>query len=433
VRETLLDLYGAALAASEPGRAVAEDLGKRPLLPNRPVRTFALGKAAPAMARAAVDAIRDRGLSLAGGALVAPEPGASPYPAFRSTSGNHPVPGDASLAAAELVAEVARSVLPQEQVLVLLSGGTSSLIGAPIPRVPPHDFYAYWELLLRSGLDIRVMNAARKRCTRWGAGRLAIALPRVPIRVLVVSDVIGDDPATIASGPCTPDGWSAAEVLQALEESGIHAAIPRSIRELLEAQASGAAPETPKPGDPAFALVQTHIVASNRRALLGVVARAQALDLPVLAGASDLAGEASAVGTRLAAFLKSGGGGARCFVWGGETTVRLTEGPSGLGGRCQELALAAAEELAGVPGVALLAAGTDGRDGPTDAAGALIDGETWQRISAAGRDPGTDLRRHDAYHALNAAGALIRPGPTGTNVMDVVIGLRQGWSSSGGT
>jgi glycerate 2-kinase len=432
VRETLLDLYGAALAAAEPGGAVARDLAKRPLLPHRPVRIFALGKAAPAMARAAVDAVRARGLALAGGALVAPEPGASPHPGLRAAVGNHPVPGDASFAAAELVAEVARAVLPHEQVLVVLSGGTSSLTGAPIPRVPRDEFRACWELLLRSGLDIRVMNAARKRFTRWGAGRLAIALPQVPVRVLLVSDVIGDDPATIASGPCTPDGWSAPEVLRALDEAGLLEALPRSIRRLLEAQAGGAAPETPKPGDPAFAQVETHIVANNRRALLGVVARAQALDLPVLAGASDLAGDAREVGTRLAAFLKSGGGGASCFVWGGETTVRLTEGPSGLGGRCQELALAAAEELAGVPGVALLAAGTDGRDGPTDAAGALIDGETWQQVAAAGRDPGVDLQRHDAYRALDAVGALIRPGPTGTNVMDVVIGLRQGWSSSGG-
>lgn len=432
MRETLLDLYSAALAAAEPGAAVTGDLSKRPLLPDRPVRIFALGKAAPAMARAAVDAIRNRGLSLAGGVLVATEPGASPHPAFRSAAGNHPLPGEASFAAAELVAEVTRAVLPQEQVVILLSGGTSSLIGAPIPQVPRDEFHAYWELLLESGLDIRVMNAARKRASRWGAGRLAIALPRVPIRMLLVSDVIGDDPATIASGPCAPDGWSAQEVQRALREAGLQKAIPRSILRLLEAQVSGASPETPKPGDPAFALVETHIVANNRRALLGVVARAQALDLPVLAGASDLAGEARDVGTRLAAFLKSGGGGASCFVWGGETTVRRTGKPSGLGGRCQELALAAAEELAGVPGVALLAAGTDGRDGPTDAAGAVIDGETWQRVTAAGRDPEMDLRRHDAYHALDAAGTLIRPGPTGTNVMDVVIGLRQGWSSSGG-
>jgi glycerate-2-kinase len=260
--------------------------------------------------------------------------------------------------------------------------------------VPRDEFHAYWEL--RQPVDIRVMNAAQS-APHDGSGCRAIALWCRPL--LLVSDVIGDDPATIASGPCAPDGWSASEVLRALREAGLQKAVPRSIRRLLETQVSGASPETPKPGDPAFALVETHIVANNRRALLGVVARAQALDLPVLAGASDLAGDASEVGTRLAAFLKSGGGGASCFVWGGETTVRLTGEPSGLGGRCQELALAAAEELAGVPGVALLAAGTDGRDGPTDAAGAVIDGETWQRVTAAGRDPEMDLRQHDAYHA----------------------------------
>jgi hydroxypyruvate reductase len=148
-----------------------------------------------------------------------------------------------------------------------------------------------------------------------------------------------------------------------------------------------------------------------------------------------LAGEAAAAGTRLAAFLLQhcghgsipqphSAGARRCFIWGGETTVTLGDEPPGLGGRCQELALAAAERLDGTrSGVALLAAGTDGRDGPTDAAGAIVDGSTWRAAVTAGRDPRRDLARHDAYHALDAADALLRPGLTGTNVMDIVIGI----------
>ncbi len=201
--------------------------------------------------------------------------------------------------------------------------------------------------------------------------------------------------------------------------------IPASIRRLLERQASGELPDTLKPGDAAFRNVTTHVIASNRLAVQGIARRAQELGLPVLAGASDLAGDAREAGTRIGAFLRAGGGGANCFIWGGETTVSLGEGAAGLGGRCQELALAAADELDGVPRVALLAAGTDGRDGPTDAAGALVDGTTWARITDAGRNPHHDLASHDAYHALEAADALLRTGATGTNVMDVVIGIRQ--------
>jgi glycerate-2-kinase len=269
------------------------------------------------------------------------------------------------------------------------------------------------------------MNAVRKRFLRWGAGRLAAALHPRLVTVLCLSDVIGDDPGTIGSGPCAPDPRWAREVLNLTESLTLPRDLPPSTRRLLERQASGDLPDTPKPEDACFRNLTTHVVASNRLAILGVVERAEALGLPVLAGASDLAGEAREAGIRLGAFLRAGGGGANCFIWGGETTVSLGRGTTSPGGRCQELALAAASELEGVPGVALLAAGTDGRDGPTDAAGAMVDGSTWSRIAAAGRDPAADLAAHESYAALDGVGALLRTGPTGTNVMDVVIGVRQ--------
>jgi glycerate-2-kinase len=311
------------------------------------------------------------------------------------------------------------------QALVLISGGASSLAAAPAEGVTTDDLGALWDFLLRSGQPIGVMNAVRKRCLRWGAGRLAAAVAPRDVTVLCISDVIGDDPATIGSGPCAPDRRSAREVLGLLERISPHREVPAAIRRLLEHQASGRLPDTPKPGDAAFRKVVTHVIASNRLAVQGVSARAGELGLSVLAGASDLSGEARDAGTRIGAFLRAGGGGANCFVWGGETTVTLAPGVGGLGGRCQELALAAAAELEDVPGVGLLAAGTDGRDGPTDAAGALVDGTTWAQITTTGRDPAHDLAMHDAYHALESAQALVRTGPTGTNVMDIVIGLRQ--------
>ncbi len=425
MRELLLDLYGAALRAADPATAVRHELTERPLPAALPVHLFALGKAAPGMARAAVSVLDESKTAFAGGVVVGAAPSARGNAALRHFVGDHPLPGANSSLAAEAIADAVSTMPVTHQALVLLSGGASSLAAAPVDGVTPEDLTALWSFLLGSGRDIVAINTVRKRCLRWGAGRLALALAPRPVTVLCMSDVIGDDPGTVGSGPCAPDPSWGREVLRLLEAVAGTREIPASVRRLLERQASGASPDTPKPGDAAFRNVTTHVIASNRLAVQGVALRAKELGLPVLAGASDLAGEAREAGTRIGAFLRAGGGGASCFVWGGETTVSLGGAPPGLGGRCQELALAAAAELDDVPGVALLAAGTDGRDGPTDAAGALVDGGTWARITGRGRNPEADLATHDAYHALDAADALLRTGPTGTNVMDVVIGLRR--------
>jgi glycerate-2-kinase len=254
--------------------------------------------------------------------------------------------------------------------------------------------------------------------------------------VYVVSDVIGDDLASIGSGPCVPDPTTAAEVRGLLQESKLWDRVPHAARRLITAVERGEMAETPKPGDQAFARVSVELIASNRLALEAAAKRAAELGLAPVIAETPLAGEASAAGASVAALLlqhcgrgkipqPEGGapGALGCLIWGGETTVTLGQS-AGLGGRCQELALAAARVLAGAePGVGLLAAGTDGRDGPTDAAGAIVDGDTWHAIRRAGRDPERDLAAHDAYRALDAADALLRPGLTGTNVMDVVIGI----------
>ncbi len=316
---------------------------------------------------------------------------------------------------------------------VLLSGGTTSLLGAPVDGITGAELTGIYALLLGSGLDITAMNRIRKRFSRWGAGRLAVALAPARVRVYVVSDVIGDDLASIGSGPCVPDPSTATEVRGLLERSGLWDRIPESARRQVREASEGGKAETPKPGDPAFARVTLELIASNRLALEAAARRAAELGLVPVVADTPLAGEASAAGSSVAATLLQDYAGRdipqrprrRCLIWGGETTVTLGEEAPGLGGRCQEMALAAARGLAGAPaGVALMAAGTDGRDGPTDAAGAIVDGRTWQAVADAGRDPARDLAAHDAYRALDAAGALLRPGLTGTNVMDVVIGVR---------
>lgn len=445
-RALLEDLYRAAVTAAAPGPALAKVLASTSPEPKRRVFIFSLGKAAHPMAAAAVEQLSRWGMAPAGGLIVSPEAEPAPHPALQSVAGDHPRPGAASLAAAHALENAASRIGAEDEAWVLLSGGTTSLIAAPISGVTPVDLSLLYERLLGSGLDISAMNRIRKRFSRWGAGRLAAALAPACVKNFTISDVIGDDLASIGSGPCVPDESSASEVRSALASAGLWEEIPASVKNALEAVLQGQSPETPKPGDPAFEKVHTIVFASNRLAVEAASDRATELGLTPRILDTALAGEAAPTGRRLAGLLlnypESGipqPGGmhkhSECLIWGGETTVTLGSNP-GLGGRNQELALAAAEELAAGPkglpdgrgrgggGAALLSAGTDGRDGPTDAAGAIVDGSTWEAIRKAGRDPAADLARHDAYHALDAAGALLRPGLTGTNVMDIVIGLR---------
>ena len=427
----LADLYATATSAVDPGPALTRRLAALP--PGAtPPWIIALGKAALPMARAAVEVLAARGAEPAGGLIVSPSPAGTPHPRLLVVPGDHPEPGPGSLAAASALGDVAPEAGEAAEVWVLLSGGTTSLLGAPVDGITPAELTAIYALLLASGLDITAMNRIRKRFSRWGGGRLALALAPAAVRGYVVSDVIGDDLASIGSGPCVPDPTTASEVRDLLVRSGLWERIPESARRQVREAMDGARAETPKPGDPAFARVTLELIASNGLALEAAARRAAELGLVPVVVDTPLAGEAAAAGTSVAAMLLQDYSGAgvpqpdagRCRIWGGETTVSLGEGPHGLGGRCQELALAASRVLAAAPpGVALLAAGTDGRDGPTDAAGAIVDGGTWSAIEAAGRDPARDLATHDAYPALDAAGALLRPGLTGTNVMDVVIGV----------
>lgn len=427
----LSDLYRVATAAVKPGPALAERLRSVDSRAAGPW-IIALGKAALPMALAALDVLAERGTEPAGGLVVPPARAPSPHPALALVPGDHPEPGPGSLEAARALAGVAAAAAGAgQEVWVLLSGGTTSLLGAPVEGIAPDDLTRLYALLLGSGLDITAMNRIRKRFSRWGAGRLALALAPARVRVYVVSDVIGDDLAAIGSGPCVPDPTTAAEVRDLLQRSGLWEKIPDSARRQVREAEAGRMAETPKPGDQAFERVTLELIASNGLALEAAAKRAAELGLDPVVSATPLAGEAAAAGASVAATLLQDYARRdipqperkRCFIWGGETTVTLGPG-GGLGGRCQELALAAAGALTGgPPGIALLAAGTDGRDGPTDAAGAIVDGRTWAAVSAAGRDPARDLAGHDAYRALDAAGALLRPGLTGTNVMDVVIGL----------
>jgi glycerate-2-kinase len=435
--ELLTELYWAGVRAARPGPALAAALaaGGRPA--GRRVFIFALGKAAHPMARSAVEALREYGIDPEAGVVVGPTREPALHPNLRSVVGDHPEPGPGSLQAADTIGAVAAQVRPNDEVWVLLSGGATSLTAAPVDGVSPADLGQLYALLLGSGLDISAMNRIRKRFSRWGGGRLAAALAPARVRCFVVSDVIGDDLAAIGSGPCVPDPSTASEARERLTAAGVWSRLAAPLRERIEATERGQTPETPKPGDPAFGNMELRLIVSNQLALDAVAAQARALGLDAAIQGADLAGEAATAGAAIAEaalnYRRPEAPGQPALhknavlIWGGETTVTLGPEP-GRGGRCQELALAAARVLAGAPSrrVTILAAGTDGRDGPTDAAGAIVDRMTWERIRRSGRDPTRDLASHDAYPALAAVGALLVTGHTGTNVMDVVIALVEG-------
>ena len=424
LRADALAIYRAALAGADPRAPLTAALAAMPAS-NAPLWIVAIGKAAHAMAAAAGEAAKHR--RRAGGLIVAPETTAD-VPGLQTVAGDHPVPSHGSARAAETLGELIDRTRPGDEVWLLLSGGASSLIAAPERGINPEDFAAAWRLLYGAGLPIGELNLVRKRWSRWAAGRLAVALGHCTLRTFAVSDVPGDDPATIGSGPAEPDPSRAANVRQLLERHGLLVRLPPSLRAYLAAQEREAVPETPKPDLPAFRSSSARIIAGNTSALDAAEAAALALGYVVCRQIQMLAGEAAAFGARVVdAMLADGSARRRCLLWGGETVVTLPpgDGPH-RGGRSQELALAAAGLLArGAPehAMVVLAGSTDGRDGPTDAAGAVVDAGTWDRCRAQGMDPAAALARHDAYPALEASGDLIRTGMTGTNVMDVVVGL----------
>lgn len=430
-RQQLIDLYCAAVAGANAESLTANAVAKIPLERRHRVWVFAIGKAAHPMAAAAVTTLRRALAEIAGGVIVAPEHKPAPVGTIVSLVGDHPVPGRRSFAAAMQLEQTLKTkrAAGSDVGVVLISGGTSSLIGAPLKGMSEADVTQLYELLLGSGLDIHQMNAIRKRLSYWGAGRMALALAPARTYCFAISDVPGDDIASIGSGPCVPDPTLAREVVGALERVGLFQKIaPGFRRYLLDAQ-RGVIPETPKDSHPAFAHVSSAVIGTNATALNAAANAARQLGMQVVVEERPVVGDATDAGARLARALQNIrrdalAGTVHCHIWGGETTLALKRGAAP-GGRCQHLALSAARTLAsdGLDGISLMAAGTDGRDGTTDAAGAIVDSSTWRAVAAQGRDPAALLESCDSNAALASANALFRPGLTGTNVMDLMIGI----------
>jgi len=429
----VLEVYDAAIAAAAPGDLTARAIDSLSIAREHRVWVFAFGKAALPMASAAVASLLRSLHTIAGGVLVSPDGEPAPYPTLVSVKGDHPIPGRNSFAAAAKIGDATLGRRGNDVAIVLMSGGATSLIGAPLKGMNESDLTLLYEQLLESGLDIAAMNAVRKRFSRWGAGRLALALAPAKTHCLAISDVAGDDLGIIGSGPCSPDETTVKDVISILKSANLFGRLPQTHRDYLTGVERRTIPETPKRTHPAFAHVTAKVIGNTSLAVQGAATFAKQHDLVVDIAPERLSGEAARAGESIAHSLlkvQAKDGRGACLLWGGETTVTVTSSagasPSG-GGRCQELALAAARILhdAGDAGrdIVLLAAGTDGRDGATDAAGAVVDGTTWASIAAAGRDPAHSLAAHESNGALRMAGALIPQRHTGTNVNDVVIGL----------
>jgi glycerate 2-kinase len=382
------------------------------------VRLIAAGKAAPAMATAAA---RRLGSRVRAGLVVAATE--APVPdGFALIVGGHPIPTDASEWAGRRALALAESREPDEQLVVLLSGGASALMAVPAEGVTLDDKRATTGRLLRAGADIHALNTVRKHLSAIKGGWLA-ARAGGACEALAISDVVGDDPSVIASGPTVADASRFEDALDVLRRFGGEAAYPCAVVARLQRGAGGAVPETPKLGDARIAQTTTTVVGSRRNAMAGALAEAGALGYHVLRLDDPVIGEArtTAVAHLRAVLARSAGlGRPACIVSSGETTVHVTG--HGKGGRNQEFALAAAEPLARAGAPAIVASvGTDGIDGPTDAAGALADSTTIERARAAGLVPDRYLSDNNAYAFFDALGDLIHTGPTGTNVGDLQV------------
>jgi glycerate 2-kinase len=382
------------------------------------------GKASGAMASAVEEAWGER---VAGGLVVVKDGHLAETRRVQLVEAGHPVPDERGAAAARDLLALALGAGANDLVLTLISGGASALTPAPAPPITLGDKQVMTRLLLAAGADINQLNAVRKHCSVLKGGQLARAAAPARVAALLLSDVIGDPIDVIGSGPTAPDASTFGEALGILDRFELRQRAPASVRERLERGARGEIAETPKPDDSIFERVTNVVIGNNQLVVDAAASRAAALGLAPHVLTRALHGEARDAARELVAL---GGGIAAgrgpvappaCLIAGGETTVTVRGG--GIGGRCQEFALAAALELEGRDGMVVLAAGTDGSDGPTDAAGAVADGDSAARARHQGLDPRPHLDRNDSNRVFAALGDLVVTGPTNTNLLDLYLVL----------
>ncbi len=383
------------------------------------IHVVAVGKAAGAMADAAWKILPGRTCGLA----IVPRGYPPPEQGSEVVYGDHPVPGDGSFRAGHRALEYVASTAECDTVLFLLSGGGSASLEQATAGLSPPDVVRTTELLLACGAPIGAMNTVRRHVSDVKGGRLALAVRAKRFATVALSDVVGDRPCDIASGPTVGDPTTFGDALDVVRRYSLTRRLPPDVLRHLEEGSRGRTPETPKPRAALFRGRRFLLAASNRTALVAASREARRRGYAPRVLSSEVTGETrpagAAFGRRVA--RATARPDAVAFLSGGETTVTLGRRP-GRGGRNQEFALAAAQLVQGTRAV-VLSAGTDGVDGPTDAAGGWVDGRSVERSLRAGVEIAAVLRNHAAYDALRRVGGLWKPGPTGTNVMDLHVGL----------
>jgi hydroxypyruvate reductase len=413
-RELLLGSFHAALAAADPLRIVPGELPKPPR--GRTVVVGA-GKAAASMALA-VESHWPAQAPLEGVVITRYGHGL-PTRRIRVVEAGHPVPDEQGEAAAREILAAARSLGEDDLLLALVSGGGSSLLALPVAGVPMAQLKEVTRALLASGAPIQDMNTVRKHLSAIQGGRLAAAT-RARVLALVISDVTGDDPTHIASGPCVADPTTFGDAIAILARYGVKP--PSAVAAHLERGARGETPETPKPGDPALARAESRVIATAHASLEAAAAYFRERGVSPLVLGDSVTGEASEVAKvygALAREVRRYGAPARppaALISGGETTVTLRG--RGRGGRCSEYLLSLAVDLAGLDGTWALACDTDGIDGSEDNAGAILAPDSLARAAALGLDAKARLADNDGYGFFSALGDLVVTGPTRTNVND---------------
>ncbi|MCL4537623.1 MAG: glycerate kinase [Nitrospirae bacterium] len=424
-KELATEIFYAALKAVDPYNAVKLYTDKiRSVYQNGSFKRLIVtgfGKAACSMSKAVEDNLGD--LIDTGILITKYGHSMSQESMIRIYEAGHPVPDENGLRGTEEIIKILKNADKNTLVVCLVSGGGSALLVSPYEGISLDEKQKITQLLLKAGVDIYELNTVRKHISKVKGGRLAeIAYPAKMIS-LVLSDVIGDRLDVIASGPTAPDKTTYNHAIGVLEKYKLTEKAPESVINMLGNGAKGLIPETPKDDNPVFEKVENIIIGSNIKALEAAKTKAESLGFKPEIISSEITGEARDVGKWLADIARSKRSNSsnrlNCLISGGETTVTVKG--NGMGGRNMELALAFAMEIECVEGITLLSAGTDGTDGPTDAAGAIVDGQTVKKAKTTGLNPEEYLNNNDSYNFFKKIDELLVTGPTGTNVMDIQI------------
>lgn len=440
LRSSLLRILQEAIAAVDPYQAVRKQLvrdgetlriGEQtyPLAIFERIFVLGAGKAGMSMARAIDDVLGER---ITQGVVIVKDAGdADSSPAavgkIQLVPASHPVPDQRGVDGAIAIEQVAQQAGANDLVIALISGGGSALLADVAAPISLAELQRMTSLLLACGATINEINCLRKHCSALKGGQLARAAHPATLITLVLSDVVGSPLDVIGSGPTVPDPSSWQDAWAVVEKYGLAERLPTTIRQRLQDGLAGKLADTPKAEDPVFATTQTLIIADNRIAALAAKAEAERSGYHTLLLSTFVEGEAGEVAKVACALAKEVKASnlpiapPACFILGGETTVTLGSGEIGKGGRNQELALTSALRIAGEAGITIVSLATDGSDGPTDSAGAIVDGGTVARGEALGMDAKLYLRRHNAYPFLQQTGDLLRCGPTHTNVNDLIF------------